>query len=228
MFIKKKKITKPLLIILYSFLTFFYTPLLTYASKAYITDQFRISLRRGPTIENKILRFLPSGSPVEILTTTDEGWAQVKTLSPDEKQITGWVLSRYLIHRLPFQNQSVFLKEENEKLKKELIEIKNRYNLGLKKIDTLSKELKEVNKELKISKTNYTQLKKNSKNYFSLKDEFNTLKKELKEAIKTKKTIESKRRHQWMAVGASILVFGYLLGFIGGKKEKKTKRRGFL
>ena len=43
----------------------------SWAGKAYVTDSFRISLRRGPTIENKILRFVSSGLPVEVLESQE-------------------------------------------------------------------------------------------------------------------------------------------------------------
>ena len=47
------------------------------ATKAFVTDTFRISLRRGPSIENKILKFLSSGQPVEVLESND-GWSRVQ------------------------------------------------------------------------------------------------------------------------------------------------------
>ena len=55
----------------------------SWAKKAYVTDSFRISLRRGPSIENKILEFLPSGMPVEILESK-EGWNLVSPWNPSK------------------------------------------------------------------------------------------------------------------------------------------------
>ncbi|MCK4728329.1 MAG: hypothetical protein KAT27_05355, partial [Desulfobacterales bacterium] len=55
----------------------------SWADKAYVTDWFRISLRRGPSIENKILKFLPSGLPVEVLES-QEGWNRVRLLEGEE------------------------------------------------------------------------------------------------------------------------------------------------
>ena len=78
----------------------------SWASKAFVTDNFRISLRRGPRIENKILKFLPSGQPVEILET-QEGWTRVRPMGPDQDGLDGWVLSHYIISRTPWQNKGL-------------------------------------------------------------------------------------------------------------------------
>ena len=61
----------------------------SWAAKAYVTDSFRISLRRGPRIENKILKFLPTGMPVEVLES-QEGWSRVHRLEPRQRSIKGW------------------------------------------------------------------------------------------------------------------------------------------
>jgi len=40
-----------------------------HAQPAYVTDVFEITLRSGPTNSNKILKMLPSSTPVEVLRT---------------------------------------------------------------------------------------------------------------------------------------------------------------
>jgi SH3 domain protein len=76
----------------------------SWAGKAYVTEMFRISLRRGPSIENKILRFVSSGLPVEILESQD-GWNRVQ-VQEEDGVLEGWVLSRYLVMRRPWKDQA--------------------------------------------------------------------------------------------------------------------------
>ena len=83
---------------------------ISWAAKAYVTDSFRISLRGGPSIDYKILKFLTSGLPVDVLES-EEGWTRVQLLEPAQDSITGWVLSRYLITRIPWENQVMSLKK---------------------------------------------------------------------------------------------------------------------
>jgi len=86
-----------------------------WAAKAYVTDYFRIRLRRGPSIENKILEFLPSGLAVEVLESQE-----------------GWALSRYLITRQPWEVQARSLKRENAQLKRKLARIEKEWEETLK------------------------------------------------------------------------------------------------
>ena len=73
----------------------------SWAETFYVTDSFRISFRSGPGIENRILKFLHSGAQVEVLETGEE-WTRVRLLDPEGGELTGWVLSRYLMNREPW------------------------------------------------------------------------------------------------------------------------------
>ena len=99
----------------------------SWAQKVYVTDSFRISLRAGPSIENKILKFLPSGTYLEVLET-GESWSQVRVLEPEGTDLRGWVLSRYLITRRPWEAQTKSFMEENARLTKRvgILEKENR------------------------------------------------------------------------------------------------------
>lgn len=55
----------------------------------WIHDQLRVDMRSGPTFENRIIDFLPSGTPVTVLETRDD-WIRVRT--GDEE---GWIQSQY-------------------------------------------------------------------------------------------------------------------------------------
>ncbi|MGM0418685.1 MAG: TIGR04211 family SH3 domain-containing protein [Thermodesulfobacteriota bacterium] len=222
-------IKKKIIVFFLLTLIFFYIPgNAAQASKAYITDQFRISLRRGPTIENKILRFLPSGSPVMIVQDTDQGWSEVRTLSPDQKQIEGWVLSRYLIHRQPFKHQTEALKEKNNELQQQLTKAYKTIKENKKTISALSGNLNNTEEKLKKTEQKYNTLKQDSDNLFKLQQNLKKLQAKHGQTLLEKKQIKEKRYHQWMGVGALILIGGFIAGLIGGKKEKKVKRRGYL
>ena len=79
---------KRLLLIILITLGFCLMSQTSWAKKVYVTDSFRISLRRGPSIENKILEFLPSGMPVEILESK-EGWDLVQPSEPEQSKRMG-------------------------------------------------------------------------------------------------------------------------------------------
>ncbi len=55
----------------------------SWAQKAYVTDSLKITLRTGPSIENKIISMLDSGQPVEVLESIGE-WSRVLVLGAAE------------------------------------------------------------------------------------------------------------------------------------------------
>jgi SH3 domain protein len=72
------------------------------ATKAYVTDSCEITLRTGPSNENRIITMLISGRPLEVVDTRGE-WSQVKVLD-DRKE--DWVICRYPVTRLPREVQA--------------------------------------------------------------------------------------------------------------------------
>ncbi len=134
----------------------------SWAGKAYVTDSFRISLRRGPSIENKILRFVSSGLPVEVLESQD-GWNRVQ-VQEEDGVLEGWVLSRYLVMRRPWKDQTESLKKENLQLKQKIARINKEARHGNGRTEKLREdyeakqrtleELARQNEALKSSETN--------------------------------------------------------------------------
>ena len=167
----------------------------SWASKAFITDSFRISLRRGPSIENKILRFIPSGLPVKVYET-QEGWSRVRLLGEDKGVLEGWVLSRYLVRRLPWEKQAENLKEENTRLKEKLATINEKW-------------------EAKISE----QLGRSEE----LKQNYEIARKTAKELTTENEILKSSKRNKWFTAGGLVLFSGLIVGLFLGKQPKRRR-----
>ena len=167
----------------------------SWAAKAYVTDSFRISLRRGPSIENKILKFLPSGMPVEVLES-QEGWSRVEPSESRQRSIKGWVLSRYLITRLPWETQARSLKQENVQLKEKLARIEE------EREETLKQEVGD---------------------YLELKAAHETAQKTIQTLIRENESLRFPQRNKWFAMGALVLLCGLMIGLVIGGKQKKRR-----
>jgi len=166
-----------------------------WAMKAYVTDSFRISLRKGPSNENKILKFLPSGIAVDVLES-QEGWTRVRPLEPGQGDIEGWILSRYLITRLPWEVHARSLKLENNKLKEKLVRIE--------------KEWEEV-------------LKRESSDYLKLKIAYETAQRTVQTLTKENENLRSSQMNKWFAMGALVLLCGFMIGLMIGRQQKKRR-----
>jgi SH3 domain protein len=134
-----------------------------WAYKAYVTDSFRVSLRKGPSTENEILKFIPSGQPLQVLES-QEDWSRVKVSENEHGMAEGWVMRRYLITRPPWQHRAESLKQDNARLKEEIAlvssnvgkergrtrDVKKDYEARLKTIQTLTQK----NESLRSSERN--------------------------------------------------------------------------
>jgi SH3 domain protein len=193
---------------------------ISWAAKAYVTDSFRISLRGGPSIDYKILKFLTSGLPVDVLES-EEGWTRVQLLEPAQDSITGWVLSRYLITRIPWKNQVVSLKKEKAQLEKKLSLVKKELDKAMIHKQELTLELEKYSKTLSKLQDRYEIIKQGAPDYLKLKAAYETTKKTTQTLINENQRLKSSQMNRWFAMGALILLCGLMIGLLVGRQQKK-------
>jgi len=189
----------------------------------YVSDILKLTLRTGPSIENKIISVIESGQMMEVIKFGDE-WSQVQL--PNGKE--GWVLSRYLTTN------------ETHNIKLERLEAKHK-NLMIQAAELLEENnrLKAENKRFSTeSKANQKQLVKTQADYEALKTEaaeFLTLKTNYKRAASqlTEQTAKAKQLEEelsslemntyikWFLAGSGVLIVGFLIGF----STKRQRRR---
>lgn len=163
----------------------------SWAEKAYVTDWFRISLRRGPGIENKILKFLPSGLPVDVLESQD-GWNRVRLLEGEQPALEGWIMSRYLVTRLPWEHQARSLREENARLKEKIARINEEW-------------AEKVRRELGSTG--------------QLKENYEATLKTVQTLTKENESLRSSRMKKWFVTGALVLLCGVMIGLVVRKRK---------
>lgn len=200
-----------------------------WATRAYVTDSFEITLRTGPSSQNKVIAMPASGEAVEILNSQDD-WSNVRLLGRQGGAVEGWVLSRYLIERLPWEMQARTLKDENMRLKEKLEQIERDQGETTRREQELTAELKKNVDALKKLKSEYDSLKRGATNYLKLKKDFDAATAKLETTEKTAQSLtkENERlrysqRNKWFATGALVLLVGLIIGLVLGRKEKKRK-----
>lgn len=193
-----------------------------WARMAYVTDSFRISLRTGPSLENKILKFLPSGEPVEILDT-QEGWNHVEALNPEHEGVQGWVLSRYLMERVPWEQQAKALEQENAEIKERLAGVERDLARTSGQEKELRRKLQETTESFNRIQEAYGELKKGAPDYLKLKVAYDSGKKQMERLTRENEQLKSSQINKWFALGAVILLCGLMIGLIIGRQQKKRR-----
>jgi len=186
-----------------------------YAERMYVVNALKVTLRTGPGTDNKVVQMLESGQEVDVLEPGKD-WSRVLAIGGKE----GWTLSRFISPEMPsdlllksltqkYDNlfaHAADLEEENKQLTAELADIK----------DALSRMSNE-----------YSNLKKESADFLSLKAKYE--KSNLELSFQTKKVRELnetllQRNINIGLLGAGILFFGFIIGF----STKKQRRRSSL
>jgi SH3 domain protein len=189
----------------------------------YVSDILKLTLRTGPSIENKIISVLESGQMMEVVEWGDE-WSRVQL--PNGKE--GWVLSRYLtthetnnikLQRLEAKHKNLMIQSA------ELLEENNRLKEENKRFST---EFKTNQKQLTKTQSDYEALKAESAEFLTLKTNYERAASQLAEQTAKAKQLEEQLSSlemnayiKWFLAGSGVLIVGFLIGF----STKRQRRR---
>ncbi len=186
------------------------------AEDVWVSDQFEVMLRTGPSTNNAIERMLPSGTPLEVVERDDEtGYTRVRTAIGTE----GWVLSRYLmteasarerLERLSSQLNNA--NAEGSSLASQLDVAKGERESANARVVTLEREKQQLEQELaEIQRTAAGALSIDSQNK-ALRDELATTEIEAASLEQQNRELTSQTTRYWFLTGALVLTIGIGLG----------------
>ncbi|MGD9179857.1 MAG: TIGR04211 family SH3 domain-containing protein [Desulfobacterales bacterium] len=189
----------------------------------YVSDILKLTLRTGPSTENKILAVIESGQMLDVVKAGDE-WSQAQL--PDGKE--GWVLSRYLT---PHETNNIKLERLEAKHKNlmiqsaALLEENNRLKAESKK---RSIEFEANQKQMLKAQTDYETLKTEVAEFITLKSKYENAISQLAEQTAKAEKLEEQLTGleltyyiKWFLAGSGVLVIGFLIGF----STKRQRRR---
>jgi SH3 domain protein len=194
------------------------------AETLYVTDNVKLTLRSGPSMEHRIIATIESGQQLEMLKPGDE-WSYVKF--EDDKE--GYVLNRYLtpepthnvklkeleIRHSELSQQATALMEENTQLKNENLSL----NLAA---ETNATELKKLHED-------YEKLKAESAEFLVLKSNYEIVAAELAQQTQKADTLEDQigslamnQYIKWFLAGSGVLVVGFFIGYSARRQRRRS------
>lgn len=190
---------------------------MAFAAPAWVSDQFEITLRSGPTTSNAIQLMVRSGMQLDVLERDAEsGYSRVRTPGGTE----GWVLTRYLMNEPSAREQLQQLTSQltnahsrGTSLDSELTAIKAEYETSNRRIATLEREKAAVEQEL-------ANIKRTAANVLGIDEQNKSLMNRLSAAQIRADTLDQENRQlssqttrYWFMAGGLVLLVGILLGF---------------
>ena len=187
-----------------------------FAQSAWVTDQFEITLRSGPSTSNAIQLMVDSGTRLEVIERdADSGYTNVRTQGGTE----GWVLTRYLMSepsaREQLQRLTSQLTNANSRgssLDSQLNAIKGEYDSARQQIASLERDKAAVEEEL-------AEIRRTAANVLAINEQNKSLMDQLTAAQIKADTLEQENRglrsqttRYWFMAGGLVLLVGIILG----------------
>ena len=201
-----------------------------FGEPAWVSDEFEITLRSGPSTSNAIQLMINSGTELDVLERDAEsGYARVRTAGGTE----GWVLTRYLMNERSAREQLESLSGEltsansrGSTLGSQLTAIRAEYDAANKRVATLEREKAAAEKEL-------ADTKRTAANVLGINEQNQSLMDQLAAAQIRADTLEQENRQlssqttrYWFLSGALVLLIGIIMG-IWLPRIRAPRRSGY-
>lgn len=186
------------------------------AESRWVSDEFEITLRTGPSTSNAIQMMIKSGAELDVLEEdAASGYSRVRTPGGTE----GWVLTRYLMSEPSAREQLQTLTSqlttattEGSSLNSQLAAVRSEYQAAERRIKSLEDENAKLTAELaEIKRTSANVLSINDQNK-ELRDQLNATEIRIDTLEHENRDLMSQTKRYWFMSGALVLVVGIFLG----------------
>lgn len=192
--------------------------LTAFGESVWVSDQFEVTLRTGPSTTNAIQLMLDSGTELELLEENSEsGYSRVMTRGGTE----GWVLSRYLMTEPAARDQLARLTQqlteataEGTSLDSQLATIRSEYDAAKNRIAELEQDNAALQAEIE-------EIRRKAADVLAIDNQNMNLQQQLTDAEMTVSILEqenaqlaSRTSRNWFITGALVLFGGVILGLL--------------
>lgn len=197
------------------------------ATTVYVTDNVNLSLRSEENSHSKVVKLLPTGTPLAVIKENSAtGFAQVRLDDGTE----GYIPIRNTMKELPSRVQLetitknlAAVQSENAALKAELSTLRDSITPGTTLEQSLATERDQLSREL-------NELKKASSNIIELKNERDQLQervvnveRDLEQFKLENQSLKDSTKQDWFLYGGLLSIFSVILGFVLPKLSWRRK-----
>lgn len=187
------------------------------AETRYIVDQAKLPMRAGQSTSHKIVRMLSSGTAVELLEQSADGYAHIRTQDGKE----GWILSRYLMNAPAARDRLAQFQKDLAQLGR-IKQAKADAEAEQKRLLAENASLERELAALKKAAANASELLDQNR---SLQAEAAEAKRALEEFRINTEDMTNSAHQRWFMLGGGAILIGVLLGLLLPYVRLRRKRR---
>ena len=197
------------------------------AQTRYVTDRTQVELRRGPSTEYRILRYLEPGDRVEVLEQNEEqGFSHVRI----DQDTEGWMPTASLIAE-PIARERLAVAERNLAAARERVAALEGQNRELER------DLAATRAELDQTQANHgtvsrelADIRTASANVVKLRDDNSSLQQrlvqrdlEVEQLTADNARLAARSSQNWFVVGAAVLLGGIVIGLVAPTLRRRRR-----
>ena len=198
------------------------------AETRYVTDQFKITMRSGESSGHRIIRMLPSGTALEVMSSNSQtGYSRVRT----EDGSTGYVLTHQLDSQPVARDRLAAMQERIRELEAAPSELRERLDGLTEAHESLEKEHRQLQEAKREVDTELATLQRTAANAVRISNERNELRKRvatLTQAVdelkQQNRELQNSSARRWFLIGGGVLAGGIVLGLILPSLRVRRKR----
>lgn len=210
----------------------FMLPMQVQAETRYVTDEFEITLRTGPSSGHAIHRMVGSGKALTVLEwDIDNGYARVQTAAGTE----GWVLTRYLMVEPAARDQLISLSAkladsaDKDGTRTRIKAIKKVLETALKHAQTLELENEQLtNDVIAVKEVSANVLVIDQQNQV-FREQLADVDAQMKALSQENYELSHRKDRDWFVAGALVLFAGLVIGLLLTRIQwqKRSRYDGF-
>jgi len=186
----------------------------------YVSDELTIPMRSGITTKHKILKFLNSGTALEVIELTEDG-KHALVMPVDDTTKSGWVDTSLLMPNRSARDQLLRNKKKMQSIKAQQAELKKQLTESQAQNAQLQSTQAQLQNKIQSLQNMLTRLRKNASDPIRIADENEQLKQQLADAeAKTAELTEEniilgdENIKSWFLIGGAVSIGSLILGII--------------
>lgn len=197
------------------------------AQTRYVTDEFEIMMRTGPSIQNKIVRALKSGTRIEVLREdSGNGHSHIKTAQGE----IGYVLTRFLSPNQSAKSRVAYLERQLSTLRSKPGELQALLATSQEENQILISENTRLTSQLNQASSELKNIKEVSKDAVNLSQRNQRLESEVQQLLLQlddiriqNETLKDNADYVRNLTMAGILLLGLFLGWVLSRSGKQRR-----
>lgn len=201
------------------------------AQSAWVSDEFEVTLRTGPSTSNAIELMVSSGTRLERLEEDpDAGYTRVRTGGGTE----GWVLTRYLMTEPSAREQLETLSAQLTDANEEGASMGSQLGAIREEYDSANRTIRQLESDNADLQSQVEEISSKAANTLAIDRQNQELQQKLTDAEiqvnvleQEKERLAGQSSRNWFMTGSAVLFAGVLLGLILPRMKFQRRSRGY-